>query len=171
MGLFRRAARPSDGEVVPHPHAPGDESRSVQVEPLNAAEQVWAAQHREIITGLCAGTVDTQSLGDLFDRVQAIWLQSDERDRTDPESLVHAFGVSLGDLVARRVPSLVWGSARGEGAPELVLTHPQHDLVVFPVAAVAQAWGAAPVGWVAQYVDEASVGALEIIAGAAHQPR
>src|SRR6188768_959675 len=141
MGMFRRAARPSDGEVVPHPHAPADESRSVQVEPLNPAEQVWAAQHREIITGLCAGTVDTQSLGDLFDRVQAIWLQSDERDRTDPEPLVHAFGVSLGDLVARRVPSLVWGSARGESAPEMVLTHPQHDLVVFPVAAVAQAWG------------------------------
>ena len=45
------------------------------------------------ITGLCSGTVDTQSLGDLFDRVQAIWLQSS--DRTDPESLVHAFGVSL----------------------------------------------------------------------------
>ena len=169
MGLFRRASRPSDGQVVPHPHAPADESRSVQVEPLNAAEQVWAAQHREIIAGLCAGTVDTQTLGDLFDRVQAIWLQSDERDRTDPESLVHAFGVSVGDLVAHRVGSLVWGSARDDGAPELVLTHPQHDLVVFPVAAVGKAWGEAPVGWVAQYVEEASTGALEIIAGA-HQP-
>ena len=169
MGLFRRAARPSDGQVVPHPHAPADESRSVQVEPLNAAEQVWAAQHREIISGLCAGTVDTQTLGDLFDRVQAIWLQSDERDRTDPESLVHAFGVSLGDLVAQRVPGLLWGSARSDGAPELVLTHPEVDLVVFPVAAVATSWGEAPVGWVAEYVEEASGGALEIIAGA-HQP-
>src|SRR4051812_225130 len=169
MGLFRRAARPSDGQVVPHPHTPADESRSVQVEPLNAAEQVWAAQHREIISGLCAGTVDTQTLGDLFDRVQAIWLQSEERDRSDPESLVHAFGVSLGDLVARQVPSLVWGSAHGDGTPELVLTHPQHDLVVFPVGAVGEVWGEAPVGWVTQYVEEASTGALEIIAGA-HQP-
>ncbi|GEK22499.1 hypothetical protein CXY01_30190 [Cellulomonas xylanilytica] len=141
----------------------------MQVEPLNAAELVWAAQHREIISGLCAGTVDTQTLGDLFDRVQAIWLQSEVQDRTDPESLVHAFGVSLGDLVAQRVPALLWGSAPGDGSAELVLTHPQVDLVVFPVAAVAQAWGEAPVGWVAQYVDEASTGALEIIAGA-HQP-
>ena len=136
------------GSEVPHPHTPADESRTVQVEPLNAAEQVWAAQHREIITGLCAGTVDTQTLGDLFDRVQAIWLQSEERDRTDPESLVHAFGVSLGDLVAQRVPGLVWGSARGDGAPELVLTHPEIDLVVFPVAAVAESWGRPPsAGW------------------------
>jgi hypothetical protein len=163
MGLFRSAARPTDGSEVPHPHTPADESRSVRVDPLNAAELVWAAQHREIITGLCAGTVDTQSLGDLFDRVQAIWLQSD--DRTDPESLVHAFGVSLGDLVAQRVPGLVWGSARGEGAPELVLTHAQHDLVVFPLAAVAKTWGEAPAGWVAEYVHEASGGALAIMAG------
>jgi len=169
MGLFRRAARPSDGQVVPHPHTPAAERRSVQVEPLNAAEQVWAAQHREIITGLCAGTVDTQTLGDLFDRVQAIWLQSDERSRTDPASLVHAFGVSLGDLVAQRVPGLLWGSARGASAPELVLTHSEIDLVVFPVAAVATSWGEAPIGWVAEYVEEASGGALEIIAGA-HQP-
>jgi hypothetical protein len=169
MGLFRRAARPSDGGEVPHPHTPADDSHTVQVDPLNAAEQVWAAQHREIITGLCAGTVDTQTLGDLFDRVQAIWLQSEERDRTDPESLVHAFGVSLGDLVAQRVPMLVWGSARADGAPELVLTHPEIDLVVFPVAAVAESWGTAPVGWVKDYVEETAGGALAVIA-VAHQP-
>jgi len=88
---------------------------------------------------------------------------------TDPDSLIHAFGVSLGDLVAHRVPGLLWGSARSDGAPELVLTHPEVDLVVFPVAAVAKSWGEAPVGWVAEYVEEASTGALEIIAGA-HQP-
>ncbi len=160
--MFRRSARPSDGSVVPHPHTPADENRSVRVEPLNSAEIVWTAQHREIITGLCSGTVDTQSLGDLFDRVQAIWLQS--QDRTDPKSLVHAFGVSLGDLVAQRVPGLVWGSAHGDGAPELVLTHPEHDLVVFPLAAVAKSWGEAPVGWVSEYVHEAAGGALAILA-------
>jgi len=161
--MFRRAARPSDGSQVPHPHTPADEIRTVRVDPLNAAEIVWAAQHREIITGLCSGTVDTQSLGDLFDRVQAIWLQSE--DRTDPESLVHAFGVSVGDLVAQRVPGLVWGSAHGDGAPELVLTHQEHDLVVFPLGAVAASWGSAPVGWVAEYVHEASGGALATLAG------
>jgi hypothetical protein len=165
MALFRGAARPSDGSEVPHPHTPADESRSVQVEPLNSAELVWAAQHREIIAGLCAGTVDTQTLGDLFDRVQAIWLQSDERDRADPDSLVHAFGVSLGDLVAQRVPGLVWGSVHGDGPPELVLTHAEHDLVVFPVDAVSRSWGSAPVGGVAEYVSEASGGALAILAG------
>jgi hypothetical protein len=169
MGLFRRAETPAEGSDVPHPHTPAQDTRSVQVEPLNPAELVWAAQHREIITGLCSGTVDTQTLGDLFDRVQAIWLQSDERDRTDPESLVHAFGVTLGDLVAQRVPGLVWGSARGDGSPELVLTHPEHDVVVFPVAAVGKSWGTAPVGWVSEYVTEAAAGAQAVV-DPEHQP-
>ena len=170
MGLFRRAARPSDGEVVPHPHAPGDESRSVQVEPLNAAEQVWAAQHREIITGLCAGTVDTQSLGDLFDRVQAIWLQSDERDRTDPESLVHAFGVSLGDLVAQRVPGLLWGSAPQRRRPRAGPDPPRASTWSCSRSPRSRSRGARhpSAGWPSTS-QEASDGALEIIAGA-HQP-
>ncbi len=162
--MFRRASRPTDGTEVPHPHTPADETRTLRVEPLNPAELVWAAQHREIITGLCAGTVDTQSLGDLFDRVQAIWVQS--QDRTDPESLVHAFGVSLGDLVAHRVPGLVWGSAHADGTSELVLTHPEHDVVVFPVAAVGEAWGSAPLGWVQDYVHRTSGDTLAELAQA-----
>jgi hypothetical protein len=163
MGLFRRAARPEDGTEVPHPHTPADESREVRVEPLNAAEVIWAAQHREIIADLCGGSVDAQTVGDLFDRVQAIWLQTD--DRTDSTPLEHAFGVALGDLVAERVPGLVWAVAHGDGTSELVLTHPQHDLVVFPIASVGKNWGHAPAGWLAAHVHEATGGALAILAG------
>ena len=163
MGLFRRAARPDDGLEVPHPHTPADERRDVRVEPLNTAEIVWAAQHRELVAGLCSGTVDAHTVSDLFDRVQATWLLADER--SDPTPLVHAFGVALGDLVAERVPGLVWATAHDDGDPELVLTHPTHELVIFPIAAVARFWGHAPAGWLAAYVDEASGGALAILSG------
>jgi hypothetical protein len=167
MGLFRRAARPHDGLEVPHPHTPADESRDVSVEPLNAAEIIWAAQHREIIADLCSGagsdSVDAQAVSDLFDRVQAIWLQSD--DPSDSAPLVHAFGVALGDLVAERVPGLVWATAHDDGEPELVLSHPAHDLVIFPIASVGRNWGHAPVGWLAAYVHEVAGGALSILAG------
>ena len=163
MGLFRRAARPEDGLEVPHPHTPSDESRDVIVEPLNAAELVWAAQHRELVAGLCAGSVDAQTVSDLFDRVQSMWLQSE--DRADSTPLVNAFGVALGDLVTERVPGLAWGSAHDDGEPELVLSHPAHDLVIFPIAAVRKNWGHAPAGWLADHVHEAVGGALAILAG------
>ncbi|WP_028050607.1 DUF3806 domain-containing protein [Cellulomonas sp. URHD0024] len=163
MGLFRRTARPEDGLEVPHPHAPADDSRDVRVVPLNAAEVVWAAQHREIVADLCRGSADAQTVSDLFDRVQAIWLQSD--DRADSAPLVHAFGVALGDLVAERVPGLSWATAHGHGEPELVLSHPTHDLVIFPIGSVGEHWGHAPVGWLAGHVHEAVGGALAILAG------
>jgi hypothetical protein len=163
MGLFRRAARPEDGLEVPHPHTPSDESRDVLVEPLNAAEVVWAAQHREIVTGLCSGSADAQAVSDLFDRVQGIWLQA--QDRTDSTPLVNAFGIALGDLVAERVPELAWGRAQDAERSELVLTHPAHDLVIFPIASVAKNWGYAPAGWLAASVHEAVGGALGILAG------
>lgn len=163
MGLFRRAARPEDGLEVPHPHTPSDESRDVLVEQLNAAELVWAAQHRELVAGLCAGSADAQTVSDLFDRVQATWLQS--QDRAESAPLVNAFGVALGDLVAERVPGLAWATAHGDGEPELVLNHPEHDLVIFPIAAVRKNWGHAPAGWLAAYVHEAVGGALAILAG------
>ena len=40
---------------------------------------------------------------------------------------------------------------------------------MFPVAAVAESWGTAPVGWVKDYVEETAGGALAVIA-VAHQP-
>ena len=163
MGLFRRAARPEDGLVVPHPHTPADASRAVRVDPLNAAEIVWAAQHREIIAGLLDDVVDAQTVGNLFDRVEATWVSSD--DRADPTPLIHAFGVALGDLVSERVPGLVWGTAHGDGDPELVLSHPQHDLVVFPITSVGRHWGHAPAGWLPGYVHEVSGDALAILSG------
>lgn len=148
---------------MPHPHTPADESRDVRVEPLNAAEAVWAAQHREIVADLCGGSADAQTVSDLFDRVQAMWLQGE--DRADSTPLVHAFGVALGDLVAERVPGLVWSTAHGDGAPELVLSHPVHDLVIFPIASVGKNWGHAPGGWLAAHLHEAVGGALAILAG------
>jgi hypothetical protein len=163
MGLFRRAARPQDGLEVPHPHTPSDESRDVAVEPLNAAEVVWVAQHREIVADLCSGSVDAQAVSDLFDRVQAIWLQAE--DRADPSSLVNAFGIALGDLVAERVPGIAWGRAQDDEHPELVLAHPVQDLVIFPLASVAKNWGHAPAGWLAEQVHETVGGALGILAG------
>lgn len=148
---------------MPHPRTPADEVRDVHVEPLNAAEVIWAAQHREIVADLCSGSVDAQTVSDLFDRVQAIWLQSS--DRTDSAPLVHAFGVALGDLVAERVPGLAWATADDGPEPELVLSHPAHDLVIFPIASVGRNWGHAPTGWLAAHVHEAAAGALAILAG------
>lgn len=138
-------------DVLPSPHRPGDDERTGRTAPLNAAEQVWAAQHRELVSELCDGDVDEWTVGHLFDRVHATWLASDEQP--DPSPLVHAFGVALGDLVVRDVPGLAWVSYRDEDDEvALALSRVGNPLVVFPIASVDEHWGVADDGWFTGHV-------------------
>lgn len=139
-------------DVLPSPHRPGDDEPAGRTSPLNPAEQVWAAQHRELVSELCDGDVDEWTVGHLFDRVHTTWLASDERP--DPGPLVHAFGVALGDLVAREIPGLSWVSYRGDDdGIALALARAGNPLVVFPIASVEDHWGTAGDGWFADHVQ------------------
>lgn len=137
-------------ELLPSPHTPGDDERTGRTAALNEAEQVWAAQHRELVSELCDGDVDEWTVGDLFDRVHGTWLESDERP--DPTPLIHAFGVALGDLVVRDVPGLAWVSYREDDATALALSRAGNALVVFPIASVEEHWGLAGHGWFTHHV-------------------
>ncbi|MGN8247188.1 DUF3806 domain-containing protein [Cellulomonas soli] len=159
---------------MPHPHRPleghllGDEPVPAPVplpdgelEPLNEAELVWTAQHRELVLRLCEGHTDVDTLSGLFDRVQASWLASADRD--DPHTLVNAFGIALGDLLIARLPGLRWSAYTDAAGPELVLAHPVHELVVFPISSVARQWGHAAEDWFARYADDVTDGARSIL--------
>lgn len=172
MVLFQRTPRPSGGSLIPAQAGSSEDElpggardggpTTGVIEPLNAAEIVWTAQHRELLSDLCDGYLDARTVGALFDRVQATWVASE--DRPDPDPLVNAFGVALGDLVAQRQSGLTWCVYRDSAGTELVLARPGHSLVMFPVAAVAARWGSAPRGWFAPYVDEAAERAAAALA-------
>lgn len=137
-------------DLLPSPHPPGDDERTGRTTALDEAEQVWAAQHRELVAELCDGDVDEWTVGDLFDRVHGTWLESDERP--DPSPLIHAFGVALGDLVVRDVPGLAWVSYRDDEHLALALSRADSALVVFPIASVEEHWGVAGQGWFTTHV-------------------
>ncbi|AEE44678.1 DUF3806 domain-containing protein [Cellulomonas fimi] len=153
--------------MVPSPHGPAGAERVDTapgvVEPLNAAELVWTAQQRGLVEELCDGAVEPRTVGDLFDRVHATWLAT--QDRPDPEPLINAFGVALGDLLTHRVPGLAWASFRDADGSELVVSHPTNDLVLFPLAAVRREWGTAPEGWLVSSVHRSAGAALAVLAG------
>ena len=137
-------------DVLPSPHRPGDDDTTGRTAPLNPAELVWAAQHRELVSELCDGDVDEWTVGHLFDRVHGTWLASEEQP--DPSPLVHAFGVALGDLVARDVPGLAWVSYQDDDEVVLALSRTGNPLVVFPIASVEAHWGVADEGWFTDHV-------------------
>ncbi|MCR6688292.1 DUF3806 domain-containing protein [Cellulomonas sp.] len=157
-----RAARPTDGLVVPTPLPPGDDLRARRITALSAPEAVWAAQQRELVAGLCGQRIDEPRVSALFDRVHPTWCAA--TDPIDPQPLIHAFGVAMGDLVAAAVPGLSWASYQDRAGTELVLTHDVHDLVVFPVATVEAHWGTAGPGWFAQHLQTVVDGTRRLLA-------
>ncbi|WP_156044218.1 DUF3806 domain-containing protein [Cellulomonas sp. HZM] len=137
-------------ELLPSPHEPRDDTLQHHVQPLNAAEHVWVAQHRSLVAELCDGDVDEWTVGHLFDRVHATWVASDERP--DPAPLVHAFGVALGDLVVREVPTLSWASCGEADDVHLALSAPGTSVVLFPIESVDAHWGEAGDRWFTLHV-------------------
>ncbi|MBB2924662.1 DUF3806 domain-containing protein [Cellulomonas cellasea] len=133
-----------------------------EVAPLNAAELVFVAQHRELVAGLCGGSVTPEALGSLYDRVLVTWAASPAEDRADAEQLVRAFGIALGDLVVVLSPGTVWASSTDESGTELALTHPGVDVLVYPLGVVARRWSAGETGWLAGYPDEIARGLAEL---------
>lgn len=135
-----------------------------EVAPLNAAELVFVAQHRELVAGLCGGSVTPEALGALYDRVLVTWASSPAEDRTDAEQLVRAFGIALGDLVVERSPGTAWVSSTDDEGTELALTHPGVEVLVYPIGVVGRRWSAGETGWLAGYADEIARGLAELAA-------
>ncbi|WP_273652427.1 DUF3806 domain-containing protein [Cellulomonas fimi] len=153
--------------MVPTPHGPAgaehvDAAPPDALAPLNAAELVWTAQQRALVEELCDGSLDAKAVGDLFDRVQATWRASE--DRPDPEPLVNAFGVALGDLLVQRVPGLAWASHTDASGTRLALTHPTGGLLLLPITTVADEWGSAPERWFVATVHRSAGTALATLA-------
>ena len=120
------------------------------VEDLNAAERLFLAQQRALLAELCPAPQDPVAVGALFDRVRAQWAQA--TDRPDPRGPVEAFGVALGDLLAARLPELSWAACTDRYGTEMVLARRDPELLVYPVAAVAQAWEDAHEGWLVTHL-------------------
>ncbi|UZN03989.1 DUF3806 domain-containing protein [Cellulomonas sp. S1-8] len=116
-----------------------------RIDELNPAERIFLAQQRALIGDLCPDTTDAAAVGALFDRVRAQW--RDAEDPPDPGPLADAFGVALGDLVCAEAPDLGWATCADRFGTEIVLAREDPEVLVYPIAAVAQSWQAAAPGW------------------------
>lgn len=117
---------------------------------LNPAELLFVAQQRALVAELCPDPTDAEAVAALFDRVHAQWVQAD--DRPDLQPLADAFGVALGDLVCAHAPDLVWATCSDRYGTEIVLARAEPEVLVFPIAAIAQSWHDAGPGWFTRHL-------------------
>ena len=122
------------------------------IDGLNPAELLFLAQQRALVAGLCDDPGDATAVGALFDRVREQWAQAE--DRPDPRSLADAFGVALGDLVRAQAPALDWAVCSDRYGTEIVLAQRTPEVLVYPIAAVAQYWESAAQGWFVRHLAD-----------------
>ncbi len=123
------------------------------IDELNAPERVFLAQQRLLIGELCPDPLDAAAVGALFDRVRAQWAQAPVQDRPDPRTLADALGVALGDLVCERATDLGWAVCSDRYGTEIVLAREDPEVLVYPIAAVAQSWESAAEGWFVEHLQ------------------
>lgn len=151
-----------DDEVGPVAAALSDTRH--RIDELNAAERLFLGQQRALVGELCHDPGDVDGVSALFDRVRAQWLAAD--DRPDLRPLAEAFGVALGDLVCADAPDLGWATCTDRYGTEIVLAREDPEVLVYPVAAVAQHWHDAAPGWFATHVATVVQGVRRHDAGA-----
>ncbi|MBO9569406.1 MAG: DUF3806 domain-containing protein [Cellulomonas iranensis] len=122
------------------------------IDALNPAELLFLAQQRALVAGLCDDPTDAGTVGALFDRVRRQWALAE--DRPDPRSLADAFGVALGDLVRAQAPTLDWAVCSDRYGTEIVLAQRVPEVLVYPIAAVAQYWESAAEGWFVRHLAD-----------------
>ena len=105
MSLLRR--RSDDGDQ-PRPAA-----ASPQISDLNPAEAAWLDELRGALSD-GKGALEPAMIGGLFDGMLEDWLDTPVPERRDPNAVINAIGVALGDAVCSRVPGarLTWEIGR-----------------------------------------------------------
>jgi len=164
MSIFRRRRSGQDTPAPApawHPDGPAHEpgpppQQHARMEPqvieLNAAELAWLDELRAALPG---GDVPRgpEEVGELYDGLFDAWHSAPQSEQGDPNAVINALGVAVGDAVVARVPGARWAAVSDEHGTELAIVASSAEApTMFPTAAVAKRWVERERGWVAEYI-------------------
>lgn len=153
MGIFRRRSeRPVDRSTAePEP----------RVLALNAAELAWVDELRRALPG--GGALEPGEIGRLYDDALLLLSMGPSSTQDDPNMMINALGVAVGDAVCARVPGARWAAVSDAQGTELaIVAGPSDGPRIFPTNAVAKRWVAGERGWVAGFIEAAAERLVEL---------
>ena len=120
-------------------------------------ELIWM---EELRIHLRAPDVDITSIADLcrlFDTYCEAWHQRPDGERWNPDYVITALGVALGDVLVQRGSTPCggtrWMVTRGHDSTTVAVRNDTLRRTIFPVDAVARRWISAETGWIAAFVE------------------
>jgi len=166
--LLRSHGRTSSPQADPTPAAPGPEDGAVVLREPSVVELVWMEELRQHLRGPGADLRSVGYLSSLFDAYCRAWHRAPESDRWDPDYLVGALGVALGDVLVKQCGSSRWQVVADEPRTTVAVRNDLFRRTFFPVDAVARRWLTAELGWMPAFVQSAGAqlqrGALRTLA-------
>lgn len=103
------------------------------------AERAWVEGSIALVADSGVDLDDADALGRAFDAEAARWFATAAAERGDPNVLVNAFGLAVGEHL-RRTCDLRWVVATDDDGTEIALHREPFDVRVHPTAMVARRW-------------------------------
>ncbi|GEN79803.1 DUF3806 domain-containing protein [Actinotalea fermentans] len=149
MGIFRR--RPGQ------PDEPAAQA-TPQFLDLSEGELAWLGELRASLPVGVGG--DPAALGRFYDEALDAWQATPVTEREDPNRLVNAIGVGVGDLVCARVAGARWVVFVDDAGADLAVVAGTDNSTIFPTGAVGKRWSDGVRRWLPDFVEWAA-GRLE----------
>ena len=148
------------GARVPRPLGDARADGQAALRDPTPVELVWM---EELRIHLRAPDVDLTTITDLsrlFDTYCAAWHQRADGERWNPDYVITALGVALGDVLVEhgraQCGGARWMVADGHDSTTVAVRNDLLRRTLFPVDAVARRWISAETGWIAAFVEATS---------------
>lgn len=136
----------------------------VRRDPLTPAERTWLQSNLAWLAEQGVDVGGAASLGNCYDRLWAAWAAQPDDARDDPNVLINAVGVGLGEHL-RRSLGLAWMTVTDEYGTDLALFGDAGKVTLFPPNAVAKRWADGQTGWIPGFVEAVRQSVADVRAG------
>ncbi|SDB96521.1 protein of unknown function [Sanguibacter gelidistatuariae] len=120
-------------------------------------ELVWMEELRNHLRSPEVDVTSVHELSHLFDTYCLAWHAAIESDRWDPNYVITALGVALGDVLVAQSGGSRWMVTAGQSSTTVAVRNDLFRGTIFPVDAVARRWITAETRWMAPFIESMSV--------------
>ena len=153
MAWFKRSGRDEQPQPADHTAAgePAISEPAISDEP-NEGERRWLEAQLALLAQAGVDPRDLDALAGCYDEALRSWQSAPPDQRGDPNQVINAVGIALGEHV-RQHTDLEWVVAADQYGTEIALHRAVGNVVVYPTSMVAKRWAEGETGtlvWLAQ---------------------
>ncbi len=114
---------------------------------------MWMAELREFLLGPGVDLTDLNFLESLYIEYCTNWHAQPTIGRWNPQTVMNALGVVVGDCIRRQIPGAQWQLTVAHGVSYLVVTAADGLIVAAPLTEMVEHWLARDLIWISSYPD------------------